>query len=71
MGCNMVTDTVLKNNGMRILIKELGLLESERFITLIIREPFDYTKWRESFVNQFEDMSAEELSHLAMATNVV
>ena len=34
-------------------------------------EPFDYTKWRESFVNQFEDMSAEELSRFAMATNVV
>lgn len=28
--------------------------------------PFDYTKWRQDFVNKFEDMSVEEVSKLAM-----
>jgi hypothetical protein len=44
----MKTDTVLRCDGMRILTENLGMVEAERFITLILREPFDYTKWRES-----------------------
>jgi hypothetical protein len=35
------------------LSKHLGLVEAERFIMLIQREPFDYTKWQE---NLFEDI---------------
>jgi hypothetical protein len=42
-----MTDTVLKDEGMRILANQLGLVEAERFIVLIRREPFDYTKWRQ------------------------
>ena len=54
----MLTDTLLRSEGMRILSENLGLVEAERFISLIIREPFDYTKWQE---NLFEDMSLEDL----------
>ena len=43
----MLTNTVLKNEGMRILAEELGLVEAERFIVLMRSEPFDYTKWRQ------------------------
>jgi hypothetical protein len=39
------------------------LVESERFIELIQREKFDYTKWRETI---FEDLAAEEISKKAM-----
>ncbi len=60
----MMTDTVLRNEGMKILSQKLGMVEAERFITLIIREPFDYTKWREDL---FEDMSVRELSNQAMS----
>ncbi|GHT37192.1 hypothetical protein FACS189427_09840 [Planctomycetales bacterium] len=42
----MATDTVLKIEGMRILAENLGLVEAERFIALVIREPFDYTEWQ-------------------------
>jgi hypothetical protein len=31
---------------MRVLTENLGMIEAERFITLILREPFDYTTWR-------------------------
>ncbi|MDR0612996.1 MAG: hypothetical protein LBG45_05880 [Dysgonamonadaceae bacterium] len=55
----MRTDTVLRNEGMRMLINNLGMVEAERFIMLIQREPFDYSKWQE---NLFEDMSIEEIS---------
>ena len=54
----MLTDTVLRDEGMRILSDKLGLVEAERFISLIIREPFDYTKWQETL---YDDMSADEL----------
>ena len=62
----MLTDTVLRDSGMKILKENLGLMEAERFITLILREPFDYTKWRQNFVEKFENMSVEEVSKLAM-----
>ncbi|MDR3340959.1 MAG: hypothetical protein LBT25_12895 [Candidatus Symbiothrix sp.] len=59
----MDTETVLRNKGMRILIKHLGNVEAERFIMLINREPFDYTEWQQDL---FTDMSVKELSSLAM-----
>ena len=43
----MQSNTVLKDQGMRILAKQLGLVEAERFIALLRREPFDYTTWRQ------------------------
>ena len=58
----MRTDTLIRNDGMEILTKHLGLVEAERFIMLIQREPFDYTKWQE---NLFENMTIEEISKKA------
>ena len=58
-----MTDTVLKNEGIKVLIKSLGKVEAERFISLIIKEPFDYTQWQK---NLFDDMSIESLSSKAM-----
>ena len=43
----MQSNTVLKNEGLRILAEQLGLVEAERFIALLRREPFDYTQWRQ------------------------
>ena len=59
----MRTDTLIRNEGMEILAKYLGMLEAERFVMLIQREPFDYTKWQE---NLFESMTVEEISKKAM-----
>jgi hypothetical protein len=42
----MLTDTTLKNEGMRVLAENLGWVEAERFIALMLREPFDYTEWQ-------------------------
>lgn len=57
-----MTDTELKVNGLKILAERLGIVEAERFITLMLREPFDYTKWRKEL---FEDISLEELHRRA------
>ncbi len=43
----MRSDTALKDDGMRILAEQLGLVEAERFIALLRQEPFDYTEWRQ------------------------
>jgi hypothetical protein len=58
----MRTDTILRNEGFRVLMEHMGLVEAERFIMLIQKEPFDYTEWQE---NLFEDMSIEEISQKA------
>ena len=58
----MRTDTILRNEGTKVLMDNLGLVEAERFIMLIQREPFDYTKWQE---NLFEDLSIEKISQKA------
>jgi len=42
----MLTDTVLKRKGLEVLTQGLGILDSERFISLILSEPFDYTEWQ-------------------------
>ena len=61
----MRTDTVVKSDGMRVLLDNLGKVDAERFVSLIIREPFDYTEWRGSL--QDENVSLRELSRQAMA----
>ena len=37
----MQPDTIIRNEGVKILIEHLGLLEAERFIMLMKKEPFD------------------------------
>lgn len=59
----MITDTEIKLKGIHLLSEYLGDVEAERFITLIQREPFDYTKWRQGLG---ENLSIEEISRKAM-----
>jgi len=59
----MYTEMTLRDEGMRALIDKLGHVEAERFVSLIIREPFDYTEWQRDL---FNDLSVKELSSLAM-----
>jgi len=59
----MQAEMTLRNEGMKVLIDNLGPVEAERFISLIIREPFDYTEWQRDL---FNNMSVKELSNSAM-----
>ena len=59
----MITDTEIKIKGVQILSQYLGDVEAERFIALIQREPFDYTKWHQELDGP---LSIEELSQKAM-----
>ena len=59
----MLTDTEIKIKGVRALTESLGKVGAERFIALIQREPFDYTKWQRTL---WEGLSVEEISRTAM-----
>ena len=59
-----MTETVLMRTGMKVLIEQLGNIEAERFISILLREPFDYTEWRKN--NLCKEMSIEEISKDAM-----
>lgn len=59
----MITDTEIKLKGIQILAEHLGDVEAERFIALIQREPFDYTKWRQGLD---ESLTIESISQRAM-----
>lgn len=62
----MITDTEIKRKGLQILAQHLGNVEAERFVALIQREPFDYTKWRQE-QEMDENLSLEEISRRAMS----
>ena len=59
----MNNTTVIMNKGINLLLENLGVLETEVFISHLLREPFDYTKWRRD--NLYADMSLHELNEKA------
>ena len=59
----MLTDTEIKKKGLKVLIENLGNVDAEKFITLISKEPFDYTQWQNTLWN---DVSVDQLSEKAM-----
>lgn len=60
----MITDTEIKIKGLEILVDTLGKVDAERFISLIMREPFDYTKWHRTL---WEGETVAQISRKAMS----
>lgn len=52
------------DKGMSCLIEKLGVVETEQFISVIMREKFDYTKWQR---RKFDNVSSEEFNQAAVA----
>ena len=59
----MTNSAVLLDKGMRCLNNELGLVQAEQFVYLLLSEPFNYTEWRRD--NLFTGMSVAEISQSA------
>jgi len=57
----MRTDTEVRIRGLRALVEALGTVEAERFVTLMLREPFDYTSWQKHL---WAGKSVNEISEL-------
>ena len=49
----------IMERGMNCLLEQLGVVETEKFISILIRERFDYTKWRRTY---FGDASVQEIN---------
>ena len=60
----MISNMEVMNRGMSCLLEKLGAVETEQFISTIIREKFDYTKWQQQ---KFDNMSADEFHAAAIA----
>ena len=59
----MLTDIEIRKKGLKVLIDALGNVNAEKFISLIIKEPFDYTEWQS---NLWKDYSVGQISDRAM-----
>ena len=54
---DMSTAEVMEQ-GMKCLVDNIGIVEAERFIAVVMQEKFDYTQWQRSY---FDKMTSEEL----------
>jgi len=59
-----MTEAILMKTGMKVLIEQLGNINAEKFVSILLREPFDYTEWRKN--NLCVGMTVEEISKEAM-----
>lgn len=59
----MISDEELKVQGVRALMTALGDVQAERFVSLLSRAPFDYTKWQR---NLWPELGVDELSGAAL-----
>lgn len=59
----MITDTEIKAAGVRALVEALGEVQAEKFIALMQREPFDYTKWQRTL---WPDRTVDQISDAAI-----
>ena len=49
----MRNTATIKKEGMDCLVKSLGVLETEIFISSLLRESFDYTEWQREYFNNW------------------
>lgn len=59
----MLTDTEIKRKGFKILVEKLGDVDAEKFISLISKEPFDYTQWQSTL---WSEQTIDQVSEKAM-----
>lgn len=59
----MNTDAEVRTRGLRALVDALGPVDAELFITLMLRDPFDYTNWQRQL---WVDKQVDDISKAAM-----
>ncbi|WP_296565404.1 hypothetical protein [Ruminococcus sp.] len=63
MNNNNITTAEVVERGYNCLFETLGTIDTERFISFILSERFDYTKWRREY---FGNMTVEDISAAAV-----
>ena len=61
-----MNDTLLAKQGIDVLVESLGKVEAERFIAMLLSEPFDYTEWQRDL---FPGMTGEDIHKMAMESS--
>ena len=57
-----ITDNELSMKCMNLLMDNVGPVNAERFISIVIRDRFDYTEWqRDLYKNETLDSLGEKL----------
>ncbi len=59
----MRTTNVIMNEAMQCLLEKFGVVETEIFISTLLREPFDYTEWQRE---HFASCELDELNEKAV-----
>ncbi len=59
----MTSDFEIMDRGIHCLIEKLGVVETERFVAVINREKFDYTKWQQQ---KFDTINSDEFHEAAI-----
>jgi len=62
-GFLMSTTATIMKEGINCLVERLGVIETEIFISQLIKEPLDYTKWQRE---HYAGMSVNELNKKAV-----
>jgi hypothetical protein len=57
-----MNEAVLRKTAMQVLIDRFGIIDTERFVSSLNREPFDYTVWQRDL---WDDKTVDEIFHLA------
>ena len=60
----MISNMEIMNQGMSCLLEKLGTVGTEQFISVILREKFDYTTWQRQ---RFDNVSSDEFQKAAIA----
>ena len=59
----MKSENTIKAEAMAILIKHLGPVDTEKFLSFVSREKFDYTEWQKDLWN---DKTIEEIHQMGI-----
>ena len=63
-----MTETQIREEGMKLLRNGLGLVESEIFINLILKDSFDYTEWQKDL---WPNKTIEDIGKMAQEHGLV
>ena len=59
----MGNTAVIMEKGINVLLKNLGVLDTEQFISTLLKEPFDYSEWSRK---HYENADLHELNMRAV-----
>jgi hypothetical protein len=59
----MKSENTIKAEAMAILIKHLGPVDTEKFLSFVSREKFDYTEWQKDL---WDDKTIKEIHQMGV-----